>query len=452
MEDAHGMWMSPAIGVFGVFDGHAGRACSQYMSREFPPLVAAAGPHVDLPTLEQLCLDLDERFLVTMNDDSGCTAAFCTAIPNPDETLTLHIGNIGDARVLVGRGRSVFFATEDHKPTLPGEAKRVQQCGGWVDFGSGRIDGLLAVSRAFGDRRFKAGGPIPLQQKVIAQPALSTVRCRTDDFLVIACDGIFERDFRNDEVIQFVADALMQTKDPGVACAALCEEALRRGSGDNMTAMVVLFREGSGRQVIALPPPYIVGDAALAHAFEAYAREAELSIAEALMTRWDLLVEQVSEPAVRVYPPELIQGMHAELSFFGQAPGCDVPRPLREGWFRRLAAFYEAARANPHDPQAPDPRYEDLDEGELDGLLQTPVKRKFSVPGHQIAILPPKGKAIPTGSPESPMPSGLFQNRAPAPKAAPNPVIRPQEHPDSSAYIPRTAGPTRLRDVYDSES
>lgn len=35
--------MGLAAGVFGVFDGHAGRACSQYMSREFPPRLLPRG-------------------------------------------------------------------------------------------------------------------------------------------------------------------------------------------------------------------------------------------------------------------------------------------------------------------------------------------------------------------------------------------------------------------------
>lgn len=53
------------------------------------------------------------------------------------------------------------------------------------------------------------------------------------------------------QVVRFVSEALAQSGDAGVACAALCEEALRRGSGDNMTAMVVQFREGAGLRITA---------------------------------------------------------------------------------------------------------------------------------------------------------------------------------------------------------
>eukprot|EP00667_Euglena_gracilis_P000916 EG_transcript_916 len=395
MEDAHGWWLGDTIGVFGVFDGHAGRVCSQFISREFPPQIAACGPALDLETLEYVCLDLDERFIANVNDDSGCTAAFCVAIPLPSGNFKLHVGNIGDARVLVGRQGSVLHATDDHKPTLPGEAKRVQQCGGWVDYGSGRIDGLLAVSRAFGDRRFKAGGPIPTQQKVIAQPALSTVVCEPDDFVVVACDGIFERDFTNDQVVRFVSEALAQSGDAGVACAALCEEALRRGSGDNMTAMVVQFREGAGLRITPLPPPFVVGDH-LAMVFETFTKEAALTFGQALQARRDLLLEELSEPQVRAYPPELVQGMHAELSFFGPAPGPLAPPAHRAEWFDRLAAFYQELRRNPHNPQVPDPREETPGIlGEIpDQMPPTPFSRRPSRVGEQRSDLPARGRVI----------------------------------------------------------
>ena len=72
------------IGVFGVFDGHAGRQCSQFVAQEFPEMVARCNTAQLSPqVLEHICLELDENWIITQNDDSGSTAAFVVAVPRP---------------------------------------------------------------------------------------------------------------------------------------------------------------------------------------------------------------------------------------------------------------------------------------------------------------------------------------------------------------------------------
>ena len=51
-------------------------------------------------------------------------------------------------------GNSAFPLSIDHKPNLPGEKKRIIEANHSVGM-MNRVDGDLALSRAFGDFRFK---------------------------------------------------------------------------------------------------------------------------------------------------------------------------------------------------------------------------------------------------------------------------------------------------------
>lgn len=71
--------------------------------------------------------------------------------------------------------------TEDHKPNVKAEAERIIASGGTVatPFAKGtanvpRLNGVLSVSRAFGDAAFK---PTPLS----AEPDISMVRLTNHD-------------------------------------------------------------------------------------------------------------------------------------------------------------------------------------------------------------------------------------------------------------------------------
>lgn len=63
--------------------------------------------------------------------------------------MFLHVANVGDCRAVLCRGGNAVVLTTDHTPSVPSEAARVEAAGGFVS--RGRVNGILGVSRSFGD-------------------------------------------------------------------------------------------------------------------------------------------------------------------------------------------------------------------------------------------------------------------------------------------------------------
>ena len=161
--------------------------------------------------------------------------------------------NLGDTKALLCRYRSpdnttpenvqTLLLSKEHSPTVYEERQRIQKAGGLVT--DGRVQGILEVSRSLGDGRFKALG-------VISQP--HTVVCTLtplDRCLLIACDGLWNA-MPVAEVVQFLFQALEATRtDPLLTddkakavhvAARLVNEAVHRGSGDNVSVVLTLIR------------------------------------------------------------------------------------------------------------------------------------------------------------------------------------------------------------------
>jgi len=87
-------------------------------------------------------------------------------------------------------------------------------------------------------------------RKVTSNPEFIVESGSGEDFLFMACDGIYEGDiFTRDSVIAWLAERLAETPDdPALVCAKLLDECLARGSRDNMSAMIIQFKDGTEYQ------------------------------------------------------------------------------------------------------------------------------------------------------------------------------------------------------------
>eukprot|EP01062_Namystynia_karyoxenos_P056277 TRINITY_DN47241_c0_g1_i1.p1 TRINITY_DN47241_c0_g1~~TRINITY_DN47241_c0_g1_i1.p1 ORF type:complete len:861 (+),score=275.14 TRINITY_DN47241_c0_g1_i1:116-2584(+) len=254
MEDAHILDVLPdGTALCGVFDGHCGKVCSNFSATAIHEECVRHGAPRTAPDMERLFLDVDERYLSTRRM-GGSTATFAAVRPNgPDGML---VGNAGDGRAIIGRindgallaGAGTDGAlTTDHKPDHPSERERIEAAGGSVLFiGVARVSIprsriALATSRSFGDREHKSMVHMsPTKQPITALPEC-TVRdgLRPGEFLLIGCDGVFEGQFDCRSVAHVAAKALREGQGPEGAAATVCEEAVNRGSMDNVSCCIL---------------------------------------------------------------------------------------------------------------------------------------------------------------------------------------------------------------------
>ncbi len=119
----------------------------------------------------------------------------------------------------------------DHKPNSKEERERIEAAGGVIVWaGTWRVGGVLAVSRAFGDR--------PLKRFVIATPDVREEQLTPDDeLLILASDGLWDV-VSNQEAVNLVREVA----DAEKAAKRLTEEALQRGSNDNISCIIVRFK------------------------------------------------------------------------------------------------------------------------------------------------------------------------------------------------------------------
>eukprot|EP00760_Papus_ankaliazontas_P004846 PhM_4_TR12208/c0_g1_i1/m.40400/K14803/PTC2_3; protein phosphatase PTC2/3 len=243
MEDAHILSMySPNAPVrpFGVFDGHSGHQCAELVAKEMEQRLIALGKAPSDDAITQACVDVD-ALACKHPSESGCVATFASVWPDEKSTLNVKVANIGDARIVrgcVGNADVMESLTEDHVPDLPLEKKRIEAAGGFVQHH--RVCGGLAPSRAFGDVSYKGKKELPpLQQMVCVQPDFKQTVLNDNDFLVIACDGVYERKISRADVVDLVNKVLSTEGDVVDAATTVIQAALQSGSTDNISCMVV---------------------------------------------------------------------------------------------------------------------------------------------------------------------------------------------------------------------
>ncbi|AES73518.1 putative protein-serine/threonine phosphatase [Medicago truncatula] len=223
------------VGLFGVFDGHGGVRAAEYVKQNlFSNLISHPKFISDTKSaITDAYNHTDNEYLKSENNhhkDAGSTAS--TAILVGDRLL---VANVGDSRAVICRGGNAIAVSRDHKPDQTDERQRIEDAGGFVMWaGTWRVGGVLAVSRAFGDRLLK--------QYVVADPEIQEEKVDSSlEFLILASDGLWDV-VSNEEAVGMIKPI----EDAEEAAKRLMQEAYQRGSADNITCVVVRFLMNQG--------------------------------------------------------------------------------------------------------------------------------------------------------------------------------------------------------------
>lgn len=243
MEDRHITLMSLTPGVFlsAVFDGHGGAKTAEFAANHTHQMIKES-QFFEKSDYARACVEgfiLTDRLISQKVEEcSGSTA--CAILIDSDQ---IYCSNIGDSRAIASIGGHVCPLSFDHKPNRRDELKRIESGGGWVEFN--RVNGALAMSRALGDFFFKQNIDSPLHKQIVtAIPDVIICKQKELEFLVLACDGVFDM-MTNTEVIKFVRNKLAQKIHPKEICQRLLEVCIAEQPStslpgcDNVTVTII---------------------------------------------------------------------------------------------------------------------------------------------------------------------------------------------------------------------
>jgi protein phosphatase 2C family protein 2/3 len=242
------------IAFCGVFDGHNGVTCAEFLENNFPIVLsktnqlkpaAVSSPSSDCNALEECLRVLDKGFLsnsVTLTPPDFSGACVVSALIRRDH---LSIAWLGDCRAVLCQNDGVAVqVTADHKPSRPDETARIVDAGGSVS--NKRVNGVLAVSRSIGDVEYKdlkesSWGKVFKANLVVSEAETFSVSIKGHLFLLMASDGLFDV-MSSQDAIDYIHSRLVMHGQVHKAASDLMEEIhSRKSEQDNITIIIVTF-------------------------------------------------------------------------------------------------------------------------------------------------------------------------------------------------------------------
>ncbi|KAG9416842.1 hypothetical protein AC1031_001234 [Aphanomyces cochlioides] len=203
-----------SVAYFAVYDGHNGSATSNALQADLHHRILSHWGQGPTTAIELGCAQMDEELL--QKDTERIAAQKNESLPAP---MTFS----GAAAVV-----AIVTTQEQLGDTI-------EAAGGFVH--NGRLDDILAISRAFCDYAHKSGGHL------IAVPEVtSDVVDPEDHFVHLVSDGLFDV-LSSQQAINFIRRKLRDHSDVQLAAQELVLKAQEYVSHDNISAIVVCFNQ-----------------------------------------------------------------------------------------------------------------------------------------------------------------------------------------------------------------
>ncbi|KAI4299097.1 hypothetical protein L6164_032588 [Bauhinia variegata] len=235
MEDYHVskfvQFRGHELGLFAIYDGHLGDSVPAYLQKHLFSNILKDDDFWTDPTRTIIkAYETTDQAILSHSADlgrGGSTAVTAILMDN----RKLWVANVGDSRAVLSRGGQAIQMSTDHEPNT--ERGSIENRGGFVSNMPGdvaRVNGQLAVSRAFGDKNLKSHlrSDPDLKDAVIDQYT---------ELLILASDGLWKV-MANQEAV----DIARRVKDPQRAAKKLVAEALNRESKDDISCIVIRFK------------------------------------------------------------------------------------------------------------------------------------------------------------------------------------------------------------------
>ncbi|GLJ43956.1 hypothetical protein SUGI_0916320 [Cryptomeria japonica] len=210
---------SSSLHFFGVYDGHGGAQASNFckdrlhqaLIEELQLIANGEGSIIDDDNQswqrhwERALVNCFKKVDVEVGQDPNSRDECgneehmeCCSEPVAPETVgttavvaivgscQVIVANCGDSRAVLCRAGRAIPLSVDHKPNRDDEMARIEAAGGKVIWWNGfRVLGVLAMSRAIGDRYLKPC--------IIPDPEITfTQRAKEDECLILASDGLWD--------------------------------------------------------------------------------------------------------------------------------------------------------------------------------------------------------------------------------------------------------------------
>lgn len=221
--------------LFGIFDGHGGSTVSDFCKKNIVTILKTEISHgglSDIPVmLRKVFYNLDKLIDALNVPYEGSTVVICFMY-----NKHVFFANAGDSMGYVFNNGTIKDMTYEHKASNKFESKRITDNKGVImkdHFGIDRVFGSLNLSRSIGD--------FYLKQWVISDPFVSSMYLEnlktSQSYIFLASDGIWDvMDFQD---VHSIVTEKNNTDEENVT--AIVQQALKRGSMDNITCVLINF-------------------------------------------------------------------------------------------------------------------------------------------------------------------------------------------------------------------